>query len=95
MIYKENKKFRKMFIIADLVSLTLYLIEKPFNAFVNRAVSDQIRVYYNCLWKYDISDPTLVDLTSNIFVLYTNINIYLYNYSLWVEPSMNIHEGKG
>ena len=22
-----------------------------------------------CLWKYDISDPTLVDLTSNFFVL--------------------------
>ena len=24
----------------------------------------------------------------------TNVKVYLYNYS-WVEPSMNIHEGKG
>ena len=26
-----------------------------------------------CLWKYDISDPTLVDLTSNFFGLCTNV----------------------
>ena len=30
-----------------------------------------IRVYSVCLWKYDVSDPTLVNLTSNFFVLYT------------------------
>ena len=33
------------------------------------------------LWKYDISDPTLVDLTSNSFVLCTNVKVHLYNYS--------------
>ena len=39
-------------------------------------------------------DNTLVDLTSNLFVLCTNVKVYLYNYSLWVDLSMNIHEGK-
>ena len=39
--------------------------------------------------------PTLVDLTSNFFVLCKNVKDYLYNYSLWPELSMNIHEGKG
>ena len=37
-------------------------------------------------------DPTLVDLTSYFFVLCTNVKVYLYNYSYWVELSMNIHE---
>ena len=43
-----------------------------------------------------MSDPTLhiVDLTSNFFVLCTNMKVYLYNYSEWVEPSVNIHEGR-
>ena len=36
-------------------------------------------------------DPTLADLTSNFFVLCTNVKVSLYNYSQWVEPSMNIH----
>ena len=40
-------------------------------------------------------DPTLVDLKSNFFVPCTNMNIYLYNYSWWVEPSINIHNRKG
>ena len=40
-----------------------------------------IRVYYVCLWKSEISDPTLLDLISNSFALYTNMNIYLYNYT--------------
>ena len=40
-------------------------------------------------------DPTLVDLTSNFFVLCTNVKVYLYSYSYWVELSMNIHERKG
>ena len=40
-------------------------------------------------------DPSLVRLTSTFFVLCINLKIYLYNYSLWVELSMNIHEGKG
>ena len=38
-----------------------------------------------------IADPTLVDQTSNLFVLCTNVN----NYSYRVELSMNIHEEKG
>ena len=49
------------------------------------------------LVKYDIFNPTQVDLASNFFVLLTNMNVssnYL-NYSKWTEPSMNIHEGKG
>ena len=33
-------------------------------------------------------DPTLVDLISNFFVLFTNVKVYLYNYSQWVELSM-------
>ena len=51
--------------------------------FVNRAEPDQaalVRAAYSgstvCLWKYDISDPMLVDLTShNLFVLCTNMKI--------------------
>ena len=44
---------------------------------------------------YDISDPILVDLTSNFHVLYTDMKAYLCNYSWMVEPSINIYEGKG
>ena len=40
-------------------------------------------------------DLILVDLTSYFSILCTNMNVYLYNYSQWVEPSMNDHEGKG
>ena len=40
-----------------------------------------IRVSSFCLWKYDISDPTLVDLTGYFFVPCTNMKVYLYNYS--------------
>ena len=35
-----------------------------------------------------------MDLTSIFFVLCINMKVYLYNYSKWEEPSMNIHEGK-
>ena len=73
----------------DMVALTHYLVETPFNAFVNRAdnscKSCLIRVYSVCLWKYDISNLTLVDLTSNLIVLCTNMKIYSYNYSKWKE----------
>ena len=54
-----------------------------------------IRVYSVCLWKYDISAPTLLNLTNNFLVQCRNVKIYLNNYSMWVELSMNIHEGKG
>ena len=66
--------------IKMMMPLTHYLIKTPyiyFNAFANTADPDQaalksclIRVYSVCLWKYDISDPTLVDLRSNLFFLY-------------------------
>ena len=36
-----------------------------------------IRIYSVCLWEYDVSDPTLVDLTSNYFVLCTNMNVFI------------------
>ena len=55
-------------------------------AFANRVDTDQaalVRVSASTLFAYrnDISDPTLVDLTSNFFVLCTNMKAYLYNYS--------------
>ena len=54
-----------------------------------------INVYSVCLLKYDIFDPTPVDPPRNIFILWANMKIYLYNHSLQLESSMNIHEGKG
>ena len=48
-----------------------------------------------CVSKYDISDPTLVDRTSSFFVLCTNLKVYLFNHSKWVELSMTNYEGKG
>ena len=62
-------------------SLTLYLIEMPFNAFCKQSrprsgsscKSCLVWVCSVCLWKYDRSDPTLVDLTSNFFVQSTNM----------------------
>ena len=50
---------------------------------------------HSLMAKYDLSDTRLVDLTSNFFVLCTKMEVYLYSYSLWVELSMNSHEGKG
>ena len=40
-------------------------------------------------------DPTLLEVTSNFFVLCTNMKVYLYNYSLRMDLNMNIHEEKG
>ena len=64
----------------ELAHSTLYLIETPFNSFANRVDLDQaaltsclIRVFSVCLWVYDISDPTFVDMAINFFVLCTNI----------------------
>ena len=71
-------------------------METSFNDFVKRADTDQAAlgsVYYVCLWKYGISGPTLVHLTSKFFVLCINMKFYQYIYSYWVEPNMNIHEG--
>ena len=55
----------------DIIVLTIYFKETPFNAFANRADPDQVALV--CSWKYDISDPTQVDLTGNFFVLCTNL----------------------
>ena len=82
--------------------LTLYLIEMPFNTFENREDPDQA-AFVRAAWSESPlfaygnmirNDPTLVDLTSNFFVLSTIMKVYLYNYSYWVELSMNIHEIK-
>ena len=53
-------------------------METPLDAFANRADPDQAALV--CLWKYDIFALTLVDLISNVFVLCTNMKVYLYNY---------------
>ena len=66
--------------------LTLYFKERPFNTFANRADPDQAALVrsgstlftYGNMVRYD---PTLVDLTSNFFVLCTNVKVYLYDYS--------------
>ena len=58
--------------------LTLYLIESPFNAFAF------VRTTWSgstLLLKYDIADPTQLDLTNDFFALCTNMKVYLYNYS--------------
>ena len=63
--------------------LTIYLI----NTCANRADPDQAALVRAdlgllCLLMDMIRyDPTLVDLTSNFFVLFTNMKIYIYNYS--------------
>ena len=75
-------------------SLTLYLIETHVNTFANRADPDQDQAAHGlpdqglfCLLleiqMYDLSDPTLVDLTSNFSVLCTNMKVCLpvYKYS--------------
>ena len=69
-----------MYDLASAGTLTLYLIETPFNTFANRADPDQAALVDDsvCLWQYDISDPIQVDLTSNFF---DNIKVYLFNYS--------------
>ena len=46
-------------------------------------------VYSVCLLNYDIADPTLVDLTSDFFVLCTNMNFIFI-----IIRCMTIHEGK-
>ena len=65
--------------------LTLYLIEIPFNTFANRADPDQaalVRAAWSgsTLFGYGYRiryDPTLVDLTSNLFYIQTWKFIYI------------------
>ena len=40
-------------------------------------------------------NPKLVNQITNFVVLCTNMKVYLYNNSKWVEFSMNIHEEQG
>ena len=69
------------------VPLTLHLIETPFTASTNRADPDQaalVRAAWSesTLFAYgNMVYPTLVDRTSNFFVLCTNVKVYLYKYS--------------
>ena len=74
----------------NIIGSTLYLIETPFNTFANRVDPDQAALKelpdqgLPCLIAYGNmirNDPTLVDLTSNFFVLCTNAKVYLYNYT--------------
>ena len=80
--------------------VNLYLIETLFNTFANGANPDKtapVRAAYSgsTLFPFKneiIYDHTLVDLTSNFFVLSKNVKVYLYNHSKWAELSMNIHD---
>ena len=63
-------------------------METPLDAFANRADPDQAALirapdhdFSVCLCKYDIDGLTLVDLIDNVFVLCTNMKVYLYDYS--------------
>ena len=58
----------------------IYLIETPFNDFAIRADPDRAALFTYGNMIYDISNPTLVDLTRKFFVLYTHMNVYLYYY---------------
>ena len=65
-----------------------------FNTFSNRAacLGSTLFAYGNTI-RYDL---TLADLISNSgFVLCTKVNVYLYNYSQWVELIISIYEGHG
>ena len=69
------------------IHLTLYLIEAPFNTFVNAAAPDSVALVRAArsgstlfaLGNMIRYDPTLVDFTSNFFILCTNVKVYLYN----------------
>ena len=54
-----------------------------------------MRVYSICLWKYVISNPTLVRIKSKFFVLCTIMNDFLCNYSWWVEPMKGMVKMQG
>ena len=53
----------------------LYLIETPLQT--EQTQSCLISAYSVCLWKYDKSDPTPMELTSNL----SYVEFILYNYS--------------
>ena len=77
-------KWARYFSHMHCLFLTLYLMETSFNTFANRTDPDQTALCASTLCAYGNmirSDPTLVDLTSNFFVLCTNVKVYFYNYS--------------
>ena len=71
------------------MGLTFYLMEPPLDTFANKADPNQAALVRaarseSTLFAYGNTiryDPTLVDLTIYFFVLYTNMKVYLYNYS--------------
>ena len=66
-------KLRKM--SQNLSSAAVVIGVLRVNAFLQtEQTQNMIRVYSVCLWKYDIFVLTLVDLTSNFFVICTDIN---------------------
>ena len=72
-----------MMMMMMMMVITFYLIETPVNSFVNKAETEQACLIGSTLFAYGNIryDPTLVDLTSNFFVLCTNMKVCLYNYS--------------
>ena len=67
---------------------TNLLHRNAFNAFPNTTDPDHIvlvradwsgSIYFVFSWKYDKSDSTQVDLTSNYFVLCTTVKVYNYS----------------
>ena len=89
----EDTIHHETFLVSEtlnIIVLTLYLIETPFDTLANRADPDQTSLKelpdqgLPCLIAYGNMirhDHTLVDLTINFFVLCTNAKVYLYNYS--------------
>ena len=73
----HNSTLRNFLDLDLWAALTLYLINMLFKHFCKQSrpssgsscKSCLIRVYSVCLWTYDISDPTQLDLKSNFFVL--------------------------
>ena len=69
--------------------LTLDLIEMLLNTFANRADPDQAALVRATLFAYGNIiryDTTLVDLTSNFFVLRRNMKVYIITMYSYSEP---------
>ena len=56
---------------------------------------NSLHIYRELLLTAGVFFVFLVDMTSNFLILCTKVKVYLYNYSYWVELSMDIHEGNG
>ena len=85
--YCKNASNETVLLSSEKKSLTLYLIETPLNTFVNRSNPDQAALIRATLFAYGNIiryDTTLVDLTSNFFVLHTSMKVYIYNYNVFI-----------